>query len=471
MKNKGYITVFITILTGIIFILVLAVITMVDKGNAKAKAAIAVRSATSDIKANYDRYIFDNYHILLIDSDFDGRHEGYMEEMIENNLRTNLGNNYKDINVVVSGKKYITDNACLEFKKQIKENFKYGVSDEILQAIKDKTMGNDSPLTENDMEQLKKKASDESKEIEENNIKEKGKDDEDPRKELKKYSDSGIAALIRPEDMILHEYSVDYEDLPSASVNSSIWEFGVDRNFDSMDQLKKDSVSANGWLDDMSTNIEAIAYASQFFHCMTDENDDTKALNAELEYLICGGETDAENYQKVVNKIIAIRFAFDYAYILGDVQKVEEMSALAWSICWAAPLAQPVVKYLLLGAWAYIESVADVYSLVHGNKIAYLKTRDNWMTDIYSLHKLNEVAAGNSCENGMSYKDYLLILLSFEMDEAYYRMLDIMQMNVNLNEGNDGYKLLIRNCITAFSVDVSMNYKGDTFNFKEDTGF
>ena len=477
MDNRGYITVFMTLITLALISLVIAVMNIVDMSNAEAKLAIAVNCAESDIKAGYDRYIFDNYHILLIDSDFDGRKEGYPEERAEDNLRNNLGDSYSDINVTLTDKTYIMDNDCAELKRQINDYFIYGMSDSVIDNILDKTK-EEIPLNDQVMEDIIESADKESKDIQqkisddkkEENKKTVENNNKDPRDSVKKYTDSGISSLLNPNGNSFHDYDVDKSLLPSTNKKSFEDKIKVDRKFSDMDRFKEDALSGNGWMDGLKESAATLSYVSNTFNCFTDGDATDKALNLEIEYLISGGKNDKVNFTSVINKIIVIRLGFNYGYIITDLDKVSKMSALAWELCALTPIAQPIVKHLLLGCWAYIESVADAYTLVRGNRVAYLKNKSNWKTDLSALTHLSDFCSEDD-DKGLSYKEYLLILLTFHMDESYYRMLDIMQINANLNEERNGNYLCMSNCITSFSLDVSANYKGRTIFNSEDTGY
>lgn len=468
-----------TLITAMLLSLVIAVMNIVDMSNAEAQLAIAVNCAESDIKAGYDRYIFDNYHILLIDSNFDGRKEGYLEERAEENLRNNLGDGYSDINVILTDKTYIMDNDCAELKKQINDYFIYGMSESVIDNILDNTK-EENPLNDQVMEGIIDSADKESKEIEQKqsndgkeikkSIDDKKTEDEDPRDSVKKYTDSDIASLLNPKGGSFHDYEVDKALMPSTNKKTFEDKIQVDRKFSDMNRFKDNALSGNGWMDGLKESAATLSYVSNTFNCFTDGEKSDKALNLEIEYLIAGKNNDKDNFIAVINKIIVIRLGFNYGYIITDVDKVTKMSALAWEICALTPLAQPAVKYLLLGCWAYIESVADAYSLVRGNKVAYLKNKTNWKTDLSALTHLSDFCSEDD-DKGLSYKEYLLILLTFHLDESYYRMLDIMQMNVNLNEERNGNYLYMSDCITAFSLDVNANYKGRNIYISEDTGY
>mgnify|MGYP003291117162 CR=1 FL=1 len=67
MNNKGRIVVFISMITAVMLVLITLVIQVVILSAAKSKNVIATRLSMSDIKACYNSYIFEHYHILLFD--------------------------------------------------------------------------------------------------------------------------------------------------------------------------------------------------------------------------------------------------------------------------------------------------------------------------------------------------------------------------------------------------------------------
>ena len=68
--NRGAVTIFLTLLIMVMLTLFTAVIYAVRAKCARAKAAAALSGAMSSIKADYNSYIFENYHLLLFDKTY-----------------------------------------------------------------------------------------------------------------------------------------------------------------------------------------------------------------------------------------------------------------------------------------------------------------------------------------------------------------------------------------------------------------
>lgn len=502
MNNRGYVTVFLTLLLSGLLLIFAAVYMLVKTKSAKGVSAMALRSAMSSVRAEYNRYLYDQYHVLLLDSDMDGEGAGRLEAEVETRLAGNLGDEYTVKDVQLTGATRLMDNDLAEFKRQVEDVVPYLALDYGVDYLKEKVKGCDSPVTEEDFadgnagseggridgdENLEELAEElgYTEEAEVHGGSEgtfdgskKGSDYDDPRDKTKELERVGVAGLIAPDDMEVTENVLKPEELPSFG-KTGILKFEVDASFKSFDRLKQDSMQTNGWLDGVAEYAAGLAYASNCFNCLTKKVQKGTALELEMEYLIAGKTTDLENYRSVVNRIIAVRLACNLAYLLTDAEKMALCMELATSLCWYFPPAIPVVKYLIAGAWSYLESVADAYRLVHGKKTPYIKTSATWITGLEGLSNYEEALQGDDVESGLDYKEYLMILMAMNMNAVYYRMLDVMQVNVaERNIGEDGsglsnrtHTLLMKDAITAFGVSAVVEYEGVDFTLEEEIGY
>ena len=151
-------------------------------------------------------------------------------------------------------------------------------------------------------------------------------------------------------------------------------------------------------------------------------------IEFEREYLIAGKSSDYDNLENVVHRIMAIRFPANFISLLGDSEKMALIDPVAEALFVATGVPASVYKYLIAGCWSYVESVADVRNLLKGKRVPFMKNSDTWITDLSSL----ETSIYNDTEDtgeGLSYEDYLMILLAVNSDDMYVRMLDLMQIN------------------------------------------
>lgn len=479
-RCKGYVTIFISLVLVIMLVVVLVVLEVCDRNNARIKMSTALSSAMSSELANYNRYIYDRYHILLLSTECFGGDEEAMEEDMAEILKTDLGTGYEVDDLLLSDKVYITDKDCKEFKRQIKDNFKYDVTKDVVQKLMDKTGGEDTPVDEKTVDSMEGDIAERQAEIEEEQSSESDDGDDkdedidsdkedvtDPRETLKTYTDAGIASIILPEDVTLKDYELDKSILPSKGFTTDD-ELELDTSFSDKERMELDGMKSGGWGGALANKAGSLSYAASYFNSLTDHKYDDTCLNLEMEYLVAGKTTDGANYRTVVDEILLIRFGFNFGYIVTDAAKMGECEALAAALTVEFPPLEPVVKYLLAGCWSYIESVADVYKLLRNHKVPYIKDATTWLTDFESLAHLDELGGEAEDEHGVSYKDYLVILAGMQGDKLELRMLDLIQTNTRKNSDKD---FLVKNAITAFGVDSQITYKGRSYSYHEEAGY
>lgn len=172
-----------------------------------------------------------------------------------------------------------------------------------------------------------------------------------------------------------------------------------------------------------------------------------------MEYLIAGKATDTENLKSVVHRLMAIRFGLNYAYLLSDGGKQAQAYALAvqiGTIASAVPAVVEGIKMLIMAAWAYGEAVIDLRGLLKGNKIPLIKKEDNWQLSLHNLAKLS--AETKSDQSGISYQDYLKILLLLQSDqkEKYMRMMDLMEQRIQIKQPD----FVLQECYFSYQMTV-----------------
>lgn len=479
MKNKGSVTIFCCLMITAIMILGLTVVGVVGHHLARAKGAIAIRSAMSGAQAGYNSYIFQNYHILLFDKNCDGKGEAYLEEQLSRDIQHNLGEGFLVEDIGVSSYDLILDSDCQAFKTQLEDYCGYALLEGGAESILESTGGRDGTVGEEiyaDMDAAEKQADEESGDGE-NKEGESGDDSEDPsifeaitaddpRDFTKNLSTDGILALVVPEDMDVNDKEVELDQVPSSDAVSPTEAFQIDNDFADMDILRGDIGEFDSWKESLISGGAGVIYAAHVFNCATDKVQEETVFDFELEYIICGKESDQANLKGVVNRIMAIRFPVNFAYLVTDGVKMAEVASLSAPLAVLSPLPEPVIRYLIAGCWSYVEAIADVRSLLKGESMDFLKTSYNWKTD---LNDFEGTIEGNSItsESGLDYKDYLLILLALDMDSSYYRMLDIIELNTRqYYESFD-----MNNAVVGFCVDTHISYEGKSYYYRESIGY
>ena len=160
-----------------------------------------------------------------------------------------------------------------------------------------------------------------------------------------------------------------------------------------------------------------------------------------------------------------IRFPINYSYLIGDTVKMARVKQIATAISIATLIPEPAIETLIAGCWAYAEAMADARVLLQGKKLPFTKSTESWITDIDKLGE--SVCEGKNSDSGMSYQDYLMILLSMDMDKTYYRMLDLM----NINAGSVDSDFDIANGTVALTAEFIISYDGRKYYIKESGGY
>ncbi len=179
-------------------------------------------------------------------------------------------------------------------------------------------------------------------------------------------------------------------------------------------------------------------YILEHFHIATEYlNSETlssqEGLLYEVEYILGGKESDKENLESVVNQIVLLRTGVNYTCLNQSTIKKGEVQVLALTMATAMgnPALSEVLEQVLLVAWAYGESIMDVRSLLQGNSISLIKEEGDWQLSLSGLFNLGDSTGAvtqETSQEGLSYEDYLRILLYLEgEDNEVMRSLDMIE--------------------------------------------
>lgn len=188
---------------------------------------------------------------------------------------------------------------------------------------------------------------------------------------------------------------------------------------------------------DWYRKILILTYLEEYFSCYT-EPKEGHYLKYEMEYLLGGEASEKANLEKVIDRLLLMREAANVTYLLGDKEKMELAGTLAELIGGATgnPGVVMLVKVAIIGAWAFLESVLDVRTLLAGEKIALIKRQEQWTTDVSHLaESFGQNARAKECENGFTYCDYLKQQLFFlKENQLAYRMMDVIEQSLSQQE-------------------------------------
>ncbi|MDE6386571.1 MAG: hypothetical protein K2L82_02050 [Lachnospiraceae bacterium] len=200
---------------------------------------------------------------------------------------------------------------------------------------------------------------------------------------------------------------------------------------------------------------------------------DKSLLKYQLEYILAGKDTDWQNLEYVAKRLLKWREAANVLYILTDSTKIAEAEAMALAltaVCLCPELAEPV-KYTILFAWAYVESLQDVKTLLAGGRVPIFKTASDWKTGLNSIKNVRGSLTDDEGGRGLSYQDYLQIMLFLQnKDTRTFRAMDIMEMDIRRTPGNTAFRLDA--CFDTYRADLSVSSRfGYSYEMTKGYGF
>ena len=210
-------------------------------------------------------------------------------------------------------------------------------------------------------------------------------------------------------------------------------------------------------------------YVLEKFQNALSDKEKERSLSYEVEYILSGKESDKENLEAVTGKIFLIRLGINYLYLLSDASKQAEAAALALTVSTmlAIPEAEELVKQIILIAWAVGESVVDLRTLLAGNRVALVKTAENWQLSLSGLMTLgseSDSLEGKDCEGGLRYEDYLRMLFFLkDSGETAMRCLDRIEQNL-IFEKNLSY-FRVDFCVTKIKLENQAEAGGFTYKY------
>lgn len=283
--------------------------------------------------------------------------------------------------------------------------------------------------------------------------------EDNPLEHIAQVKQTPILSLVLPKDMKLSEKVMDTAGLLSnRNLNRGYGDFS--------------DVSHS---DGAVSKLMMTEYLMDHFSCAADP-DETGALSYELEYILAGKGSDKENLESTVKKLLAMRFVPDYTYIQSDgrMKAEAEAMALALSTVLAVPAITEAVAQAILLAWAFGEAVMDVRSLLKGNRVPLIKSKESWQLQLSSLLKLGtgeDISEGMDTSGGMTYQDYLRMLLFLENKEkSGIRSLDLIEKSLQIEKGLSFFKA--DQCVIRMEVHSDCSFRrGIRYDFKTYFGY
>lgn len=249
---------------------------------------------------------------------------------------------------------------------------------------------------------------------------------------IKDIRENGFLGLVLPSGAMVSQKSVEPSELVS------------DRNLEQGMGSLPPSETEGGALDKLLIQ----EYILQKLSIYTEQKQQG-TLDYQVEYVLGGKNSDKENLRYTVNRLLLLRETANIAFLYTSQEMRAQLRACAAALSFLLliPEGMSFVQGVLAAGWAYVESICDVKSLLSGGKIPLIKDSSTWKTQLKNL-----AVEENPTEKGMSYREYLFLLLSFSPTETLtLRCMDMIEQNIRKKPGKEKFSLDA--CLDALTVN------------------
>ena len=282
-----------------------------------------------------------------------------------------------------------------------------------------------------------------------------------PLPNMQGLASAPLAELVMPKEKALSEKSVDADSLVSRRNRNRGY-----GDFSDVAETKEPSKILFG------------EYILEHFETAVREEDEIMAgpLDYEAEYILMGKDSDRENLEGVLKRLLLLRFAPNYAYLRQDGAKQAEAQALALvlSTAAAAPEAADALAQVLLVVWAFGESIMDLRSLMQGGRVPLTKSAESWQLSLSGLMTLGteeDRKEGADIDGGLKYREYLRVLFFLDgKQEMAMRTLDMIELCLRQEKGLGWFRA--DQCISRMEISSTVNLRrGITYRFQTYYGY
>ncbi len=189
-------------------------------------------------------------------------------------------------------------------------------------------------------------------------------------------------------------------------------------------------------------------------------------FNNEVEYLLVGKANEYKNVNGTRNYIVALRSVLNMVHLLTDSEKRAEIEVMASAIggILLPGIGNGIFFGIILAAWSLGEAIVDYQVLVEGGEVPLLKTKESWRTGLSSILSLDIPDAEEKPGKGMTYKQYLRIML-YTVDQE--KLLSRVQNLLSLNHQRQS----LAEAVTHFVVEGKAEGGLSSFTFSGEYGY
>lgn len=480
MVKKGSITVFLTLVLSLVLALVCTTIQSARMAAARTQILCGVDIGLYSLFGQYDRNILDEYDLFVLDGSCGGGElkmaeiydnmESYMEPVLKQNsqkLSLEQGG--------FTGYRLLTDENGEVFYQQAVQYMKETFGSQGIQLLLNK-MNDRKKKTETAEEKGSNVQENSTMDSYESEMTAASKNSQAAQEEAAQnqgdaFSDGQTQVTSPPATNVVNPITIIKRVMKMGILDLVL---PASQGMSDKEIKKKSLLSYRSKQEGMSLagNVEAdTSYTSQilFQQYLMDklgnyQNPASKGLSYHMEYILYGNNSDKENLKAVAKRLLLIREGVNFTTLMADAGKMAQIEGLALAIAstFLIPPAASVIEAALILCWTFAESILDVRELFAGGKVPLVKSSDDWQLSLGNLPYLldNLDTKRKSVDNGMSYEDYLqVLLLAQSKTKKVTRAMDMLELSIRETFGNENFRL--DSCIVAVEaqVDVRANQK------------
>ncbi len=475
-KYNAYLTVYLSLIFGIVLSLLFVLIEGAATGAVRAQAELVADLGVDSVFAEYNRTLLQQYKLFFIDSSYGGKNGGvgmvetHLSDYMNYNMNPEkdlflfgehtllkLRNPYLEIDEV----SYASDDHCMVWKAQAVHYMKAVYGGDLLSRVQEHMdIVKSNGLTEKDVYSDTAARKQEFEEaLEQKEIQEIGAESEEG------YSYQKVSGLF---DMFAGEGLLKLVLPKGKSVSGAVMNrgpyFSARKKNGKINEgtgLHKDADRPDKLIDELIFG----EYLIKMYGCYTQPKEEG-LLKYQNEYILYGFNSDAANLRRSVEILFSLRAAANLSSLYADSVRKSEVDFVALVICslLLSPEFSDMLSAIILGIWALAEATCDMRQLLDGGRVSLMKEHKEWSTS------LTGILTGNFYENstnnkGLSYQDYLRVFLGLmNKEKKVERSFDVVEMDLRQTDGNQHFR--IDRCIDYIKVNFGFeDARGHDFVF------
>ncbi len=465
-RTKGYLTVFLSLSIMIIMSLILALYQGARIGAVKMKTECVADISMNSILAEYSRALYEQYGLLMIDTSYGtGNHtivntEEHLRNYAQKNCdratmgkitgsSTMLGMYCKDARI--TGSSFASDNNGAVLNRQILAYMAAEPIEGLLSDVTDNTNAlRGAGFDTTDVEEMARENQEQIDSIELPTF-------------INEYGEEEQMSLGNPADSVNSQKSVGILNL-AISDKSGISDTYVNLSEYASYRSKNKGTGLRDY-EDISATERLLLEQYYYEKCSRYGAEMEKSLlKYQLEYMIFGESSDWGNLEKMAERLLFWREASNMMYLFSCSSKVQaaELVATVLTVVLMVPELKDLVKYSILFAWTFAESVSDLNILFSGGRVPLFKSDSTWKLSIENMFSFRDYTSGGDLGEGLYYQDYLrMMLLMTDSDVKTQRLMDIMEMDIRRTPGNSNF--MIDHCLDTYCAELTM---GTTYGYE-----